>query len=147
VTIDKDVWAGVFFASLGAFGLYLGADYPFGTTARMGAGFMPKLLCWSLLALGALIAAIGFGRRVIDPMETWTFRPLLAVLAAVIIFQALIESVGLIGATLGLTFVAGIGSTDTRWGELAIVGSAMAAASVLIFVKGLGLTMTIIPWL
>lgn len=146
MTIDKDIWAGVFFAVIGALGLYFGADYAFGTTARMGPGFMPKLLCWGLLGLGAFIALVGLLRHA-EPMEKWSFRPLAFILAAVLIFGALIETGGLVVATLGMTLVAGLATSDTRWGETLIVGGAMAAASVLIFVKGLGLTMKILPWL
>jgi hypothetical protein len=146
VTIDKDVWAGVFFAAIGALGLYFGADYAFGTTARMGPGFMPKLLCWALLGLGALIAFIGFVRHA-EPMDSWSIRPLIFVLAAVVVFGALIETAGLIASVVGVTFVAGLGSTDTRWGETLIVALGLAAGSVLIFVKALGLTMQILPWM
>ena len=45
--------------ALGALGLWLGWDYAFGTTARMGPGFVPKLLCWLLVGTGAVVAAIG----------------------------------------------------------------------------------------
>jgi hypothetical protein len=142
--VDQDIAAGVFFIVLAAVGLVLGWDYPFGTTARMGAGFVPKLLCGLLLAVGIIIAGVGVLRRA-QPMERWHLRPLLLVLASVLVFGGLIEWGGLVPATIGMVLVAAAATTDTRWLETAIVGVALAGAAVLIFVKGLGLAMKILP--
>lgn len=107
VTIDKDVWAGLFFMGLAALGLWIGADYAFGTAARMGAGFLPKLLCWLLLALGALITLVGIIKRG-ESMEAWAWGPLLAILAAVLVFGAALEGLGLEIAILGAVLVGGV---------------------------------------
>ncbi len=142
--VDQDIAAGVFFIALGVIGLWLGWDYPFGTTARMGAGFVPKLLCSLLVAAGIIIAAVGVIRRA-EPMGRWHLRPLLLVLASVLVFGALIERAGLVLATIGMVLVAAAASAGTRWLETAIVGVVLAGASVLIFIKGLGLVMKILP--
>jgi hypothetical protein len=142
--VDQDIAAGVFFILLAVVGLWLGWDYPFGTTARMGAGFVPKLLCTLLLVAGIIIAAVGLIRRA-EPMARWHLRPLLLVLAGVLVFGGLIEQGGLVLATIGMVLVAAAASTDTRWLETAIVGVVLAGASVLIFIKGLGLVMKILP--
>lgn len=142
--VDQDIAAGVFFILLAVVGLWLGWDYPFGTTARMGAGFVPKLLCTLLLVAGIIIAAVGLIRRA-EPMARWHLRPLLLVLASVLVFGGLIEQGGLVLATIGMVLVAAAASTDTRWLETAIVGVVLAGASVLIFIKGLGLVMKILP--
>lgn len=105
--IDKDVWAGLFFMGLATLGLLIGAEYPFGTAARMGAGFLPKLLCWTLLALGALVTLTGFIRRG-EPMEAWDWGQLLAILAAVLAFGAVLEAFGLEIAILGAVLIGGI---------------------------------------
>ncbi|MGH8334146.1 MAG: hypothetical protein ACRES0_27530, partial [Pseudomonas sp.] len=60
--VDQDIAAGIFFIALGALGLALGWDYPFGTTARLGAGFVPKLLCGMLVTVGIIIAGVGLLR-------------------------------------------------------------------------------------
>ncbi|MFM9849298.1 MAG: tripartite tricarboxylate transporter TctB family protein [Hyphomicrobiaceae bacterium] len=142
--VDQDIAAGVFFIAVGALGLVLGWDYPFGTTARMGAGFVPKLLCGMLATAGIIIAGVGLLRRS-QSMARWHLRPLLLVLASVLVFGSLIEWGGLVPATIGMVLVAAAASTETRWLETAIVGVALAGAAVLIFVKGLGLAMKILP--
>lgn len=139
---DKDILSGFFFIALGTFGLWLGWDYAFGTAARMGPGFVPKLLCWLLVVTGAVIAAAGLIRR--GPgMDRWDLRPLAFVLAAVLVFGALIERSGLVAATIGLVLVGAAGSAETRWVETLILSAALALASVLIFVRGLGLPLKI----
>lgn len=109
--IDKDVWAGLFFMGLAALGLFIGADYAFGTAARMGAGFLPKLLCWSLLALGALVTLIGIIRRG-EPMEAWDWGQLLAILTAVLVFGAVLEAFGLEIAILGAVLIGGVAAPE-----------------------------------
>ncbi len=106
---DKDIWAGLFFMGLAALGLYIGADYAFGTPARMGAGFLPKLLCWSLLGLGGVITLTGLLRRG-EGMGEWAWGELLAILSAVLLFGAALEILGLEAAILGAVLIGGTGA-------------------------------------
>jgi hypothetical protein len=78
-------------------------------------------------------------------MAQWHLRPLILVLASVLTFGALIETAGLVPATIGMVLVAAAAALDTRWLETTILGVALAGAAVLIFVKGLGLAMKILP--
>ena len=55
----KNVLAGLMFIGVAAFGLWLSRDYPIGTALRMGTGYVPRLLCWILLGLGALVLVQG----------------------------------------------------------------------------------------
>lgn len=109
MTVDKDVWAGLFFMGLAVAGLYIGADYAFGTPARMGAGFLPKLLCWCMLGIGGIVTLVGLARgQHGEPMEAWTWGPLLAILAAVLLFGAALETIGLELAILGAVMLGGV---------------------------------------
>ena len=56
----KDVLAGLLFVAVAVVGLYVSRDYPIGTAVRMGTGYVPRLLCWLLLGLGAWILVQGF---------------------------------------------------------------------------------------
>ncbi len=98
MALDKDIFAGLCIGLLGVAGLYLGADYAFGTPARMGAGFLPRILCWSMVAIGALITLIGIMRRG-DAMDAWDWDPLFWILLAVLAFGVSIERLGLALAT------------------------------------------------
>ena len=110
----------------------------------MGPGFVPKLLCWLLVAAGVVIATVGLVRR--GPgMDRWQLRPLAFVLVSVLVFAALIERAGLLPATIGLVLVSAAGSVETRWLEAVILSAALAGAAVLVFVRGLGLPMQLLP--
>ena len=93
--IHPDVYAGLFFIILGVIGLYLGWDYAFGTTQRIGPGFMPKLLCWSMIGVGGIVVITGLAQRDWPAMEPWASGPLAAILCAVLVFTAALEGQGL----------------------------------------------------
>lgn len=143
-----DFSAGLFLILVAALGLWLGDAYPFGTAQRMGAGFVPKILCWLLIALGAIVLLKGLlSRGTVDEDVPW--RALISTLASVIVFAILIEPVpwvqwlptGLVPASVASLLVAGIGSRDTRWAELAVFALVLGILSVFLFVKALGLSM------
>ena len=129
---DKDVWAGLFFMGLAALGLWFGADYAFGTPARMGAGFLPKVLCWLLLGLGAIVTLVGVTRRG-EGLGVWAWGELLAILDAVLLFGAALEDLGLEVAMLGAVLVAGTGAPPpNRLEQICLVVGAAALSLFLL---------------
>ena len=59
VLVRKDVLAGALFMAVAVLGLWISRDYPIGTAFRMGTGYVPRLLCWILLGLGAVVLVQG----------------------------------------------------------------------------------------
>jgi hypothetical protein len=59
VVARTDVLAGLLFIGLALLGLWLSRDYPIGTALRMGTGYVPRLLCWILFGLGAVVLVQG----------------------------------------------------------------------------------------
>src|SRR4030081_729366 len=55
----RDVLAGLMFIGVAALGLWLSRNYPIGTALRMGTGYVPRLLCWILMGLGAIVLVQG----------------------------------------------------------------------------------------
>lgn len=131
MTIDKDVWAGLFFAVLGALGLWFGADYAFGTPAKMGAGFLPKILSWCLVGFGGIIMLVGFMRRA-EPMEEWAWGQVMAILCSVLVFGALLEPAGLEASILGAVLVGALSvPTPNRFEHWLVVVASIALSLVL----------------
>src|SRR5262245_48180744 len=92
--------AGLMFAAIGGLGLVLGADYIIGSLNSLGPGFLPRLLSWSLIALGTAIAVTG-RRKGIGPPEGGPHvrpdaRALACVTAGIFAFAILIDSAGLL---------------------------------------------------
>lgn len=146
VTVDKDVWAGLFFMGLAVAGLYIGTDYAFGTPARMGAGFLPKLLCWCMLGIGGIVTLVGLVRgQHGEPMEAWAWGPLLAILAAVLLFGAALETIGLELAILGAVMLGGVADpSPSRFEKICLVVASIGLSLFLwpgalaVFVKWTG---------
>ncbi|MBS7543284.1 tripartite tricarboxylate transporter TctB family protein [Ancylobacter oerskovii] len=139
-----DLWAGVMFAAIGAFGLYLARGYDMGTAARMGAGYVPRLVCWAMVGLGTVIALRGFyAEREHEEAIAW--RPLAFVPLAIVAFGLMVERTGLVVAAAGLVLLGALAGRDARPLETLLLGAALIAGSVLVFVWGLGLSLPIWP--
>ena len=141
-----DVLSGLLFIAIAAFGLWASRNYPVGTALRMGTGYMPRLLCWILLGLGAVVLAQGLWRQAMplrSSSQAW--RAVLSVTAGLVAFSLSIERLGLVLAILLLT---GIGALATRTLgplETAIAALALIALSWGIFIFGLNLTIRVWP--
>ena len=141
----KDFSAGLMFIAIGAvFGL--GANqYPMGTAVRMGPAYFPSILGWGTVALGLFVLIESFFVDE-DPPTRTAWRPLILVLASVTLFAALINTGGLITATIVQIIVSALGGHEFKWKE-AIISAVLLSVSVwLIFDKALGLPFKLFPW-
>src|SRR5437867_8533161 len=91
----KEVLAGLMFIGVAVLGLWLSRHYPIGTALRMGTGYVPRLLCWILLALGAVILVQGLREpdtghpaEASAPARLW---PIVVVTASLVAFALSIE--------------------------------------------------------
>jgi hypothetical protein len=141
----QDVAAGLMFTAFGALGLYLARDYPVGTALRMEPGYVPRLLCWGIIGVGALIALRGVLAGD-SPLARWHWRPLLFVLSGLIVFRYMIEPVGLVGATFAIVLLGGFGSREVQIRDTVALAAGLAAGAVALFVYALGLPMRVWPF-
>ena len=149
VLARKNVLAGLLFIAVGTLGLWLSRDYPIGTALRMGTGYVPRLLCWLLLGLGAVVLVQGLREaqdaRPLSSADIWALRPVIFVTASLVIFGLSIERLGLVVSILLLIGVGAVAARGLRPLET------LAAALVLIvlpwgiFILGLGLTIPVWP--
>ena len=95
-----------------------------------GTGLLHQILV--ALTLMAIVAAFG-------P------RALFIILSGVIVFAFLLKPLGLILATLVLTFVSAYGGTDFRLKEVVILYIVLIIGSSVVFVKALGLPFNLCP--
>lgn len=145
IVVKNDRAAGIFFLILGAIGLWLGRDLPFGSLVAIGSGFVPTLVFAGLLVIGLIKLLMSFLRDS-DPTELRLPRPLLLVAAAFVVFGFLIERAGLIIAiSVMLTIVefAGNHVKSVRGVLLLIVG--LTLFSVIVFRYVLGIPLEILP--
>ena len=141
-----DVLSGLLFIAIAAFGLWASRNYPVGTALRMGTGYMPRLLCWLLLGLGAVVLAQGLRRQDVplrSSPQAW--RAMLSVTAALVAFGLSIERLGLVLAILLLTGLGALATNMLRPLETVIAALGLIALSWAIFIYGLGLTIPVWP--
>lgn len=141
----QDAATGVFLILVAALAWYFGRGLVVGTTMRMGPGYVPMLLAGCILILGVVILTTSFLNDG-PALEAWGLRPVVLVLAAFTSFGLLIERGGLVLACLASIVIATFAAHDRRWLETVAFGIVMVAGCVLLFVKGLGLTMKVWPW-
>jgi putative tricarboxylic transport membrane protein len=149
VLARKDVLAGLLFVGVALFGLWLSRDYPIGTALRMGTGYVPRLLCWILLALGIVVLVQGL--RDVQPSRiAWSgsavaWRSVVFVTLSLVIFALGIERLGLVVSILLLVGVGAVAARGLRLHETLIAALVLIALSWTIFILGLGLTIPVWP--
>ena len=142
----KDVLAGLLFMAVAVLGLWISRDYPIGTALRMSTGYVPRLLCWLLLGLGAAIFFQGWRAPTTAsgaPESAW--RAVIAVTVGMVVFALSLERLGLVVAIALLTGISALAARGQRPVETALTALALAVLSWVVFVFGLGLTLPVWP--
>ena len=141
----KDFWAGVMFVGFGVFfAVWAVTHYQMGTAVRMGPAYFPVLLGGLLAMLGVIVLLGSFatdGPRV----PAFSFRPLLLISLACVLYGYLMKPLGLVGATAALVFVSALGGHEFKWKEVSVLYVILIIFSILVFVKGLTLPFPLWP--
>lgn len=139
---------GTFLILVALLAFYLAWPLSSKTEVGLGPGFVPKAFAVVQLVLGAIMvvaACLVPG----EASEPWQLRPLVLVLASVAFFAISIERMGLVISVTGLVLISCAANRGTTWREALALAAGSAIVSVLLFVKLLGLTITVwppIPW-
>jgi putative tricarboxylic transport membrane protein len=144
-----DVLAGLLFIAVAVLGLWISRDYPIGTALRMGTGYVPRLLCWLLLGLGAVVLVQGLregqGARALSSRDVSALRPAVFVTASLVIFGLSIERLGLVLSILLLIGAGAVAARGLRPMETLAAALVLIVLSWGIFIVGLGLTIPVWP--
>jgi hypothetical protein len=148
IVIRKDVLAGLLFCAIALLGLFVSRDYPVGTALRMGTGYVPRLLCWMLLALGAVVLLQGMRAAETErpqASDASAWRPLIFVSTSLVLFGLCIERLGLVVSIVLLTGVGALAARGLRFFETMVAACVLVALSWAIFILGLGLAIPVWP--
>src|SRR5260370_957081 len=113
IRAPKDFWSGVMFCGFAVVAILAARGYSLGTAGKMGPGYFPLLLGGLLAALGAML----IGRSLVlsgEPVARFHVLPLAIIAAAVCLFGALIEPLGLVVSLVVLTLMSASAGETTR---------------------------------
>lgn len=137
---------GLTFLGFGGTFAFIASGYPIGTASQMGPGFLP-------LAAGSILAIIGVAVLVLEGFsptanetEAPEWRAWFFIVASVLAFAALIESVGFIPAVLATSLISLLANPRLRPVSAIVTSVIIAALASAIFVWGLRLNVELFTW-
>ena len=141
--LSKDFLSGLMFIGFGLFVLYYGQKLAVGTSVRMGPGYVPHMLSYILLVLGALICVIALYAGG-ETVEAPKWRPITLVTVGIVAFALLLESFGLFPALVALVIIASLGGDEFKLTE--VIGNVIVLTilCILVFKVGLGMNISIL---
>jgi len=149
----KNVLSGLMFIAIAALGLWASRNYPIGTALRMSTGYVPRLLCWVLMGLGAIVLVQGLLET--DPPEVREpasedsvfarLRPVVVVTLSLIAFGLALEPLGLVLSILILVAIASLATRDLKLWEVLAAAIGLSVLTWAIFILGLGLPIPVWP--
>jgi hypothetical protein len=149
VLARKNVLAGLMFIGIAALGLWLARNYPVGTALRMGTGYVPRLLCWILMGLGAIVLVQGLreaeSARPPDGGALARLWPIAVVTVSLVVFGLSLERLGLVIAILLLIGIGSLAARGIKPWEVLLAAVGLIVLSWAIFIQGLGLTIPVWP--
>lgn len=142
---DVDVLSGTIFTGLGVGVLYVSTSYDFGTIARMGPGFFPRVLGALLAVLGLIIAARGF----VAPrakLQIERLRPIVAIGGSLVAFGWIIPRFGFAPAVI-VSCLLGMAATQrSSIREIVFLPILLCAFCSIVFIYGIGLAIPLAKW-
>jgi hypothetical protein len=139
----KDLWTGIIYIAFGAAAIFIARDYGLGTPRKMGPAFFPGILSIILIVIGIISLTRSFIRPG-TPVGRFTFKGLLMVTGATVLFGLIVRGAGLIIAMPVLVIVSAYASHKFSWRTSIIMAIVLTASCILIFLKGLGIPLPIL---
>ncbi len=144
---EKDFWAGLIFVFVGVGFAWGALNYSFGSSARPGPAYFPFGLGLLLALLGVIevFKALTFEVEGGGKIGPWPLKQAALILFAVALFGALLPKLGMLIALPVLIGVGSLASGEFRIKEVVINSVLLTVFCWLIFIKGLGLTIPLLP--
>jgi hypothetical protein len=144
---QRDFCSGLMFIVVGVVFAVGATHYPMGGSAKPGAGYFPLILSVVMAILGAIVLfkSLTIETEGGDPVGAIAWRPLIVIVAAIAVFGATINSLGLVLAVPILILISSLAGDEFKWVGVLITCVVLTLFSWLIFVYGLKLTIPLWP--
>lgn len=144
---QRDFWSGLMFVLLGLAFAWGSTEYSFGSSARPGPAYFPFGLGVLLAILGSMVLfkALTIESDGGDPIGDIAWKPLLIIVAAIIVFGLALPRLGLVITLPILVTMSALAGDEFRWRDALINSVVLTVGSWFIFVWGLNLVIPVWP--
>ncbi len=163
---ERDFWSGLMFVAVGVVFAIGATNYSMGPacppqdacaaslwgrlsqlSAHPGAGYFPLGLSILLALLGAIVLfkSLTIESEGGDRIGAFAWRPLIVIVAAIAVFGAMLEPMGLALTIPVLVVISSLAGDEFRWKGVAANAVVLTIGSWAIFVWGLKLTIPVWP--
>jgi hypothetical protein len=144
---QRDFWAGLLFIVIGIAFAIGAREYSMGSSARPGPGYFPFGLGVILAILGAFILfeALTIETEDGEPVGRFAWRPIGVLTLSVVVFGLMLPKFGLLASLPVLVLVSSFASDEFSLPAALVGAVVLTAFSWLVFIKGLGLTIPVLP--
>ncbi|MEW6703708.1 MAG: tripartite tricarboxylate transporter TctB family protein [Pseudomonadota bacterium] len=144
---QKDFWSGLMFIIVGITFTVGAMNYSFGSSARPGPGYFPFGLGILLALLGAIVLfkALTIEVEGGDPIGGFAWKPLFILVASIVVFGLLLPRAGMLISLPVLVAMVSLAGDEFHWKGVLISAVVLTAGSWLVFIKGLGLVIPVLP--
>lgn len=144
---QRDLVAGLLFVITGVAFAWGSTNYEFGDAANPGPGYFPFGLGVILALLGGLVLFKAMSIETADgePIGHIGWRPLLVVVATIVLFAFTLPRLGLPLSVALISFVVGFASNESRPLQLVLLSAGLALFCALVFIQGLRLNLPMWP--
>lgn len=139
----RDFYAGLMYALVGGAAAWICRDYTMGSAVRMGPAYFPTLLSILLIMVGAASLIRSFFHRG-EGIKAFAWKELGLVLGSIVLFGLLVRVAGLAIALVLLVVISAWASPLFKFKTAIVLAAVTTAASIVVFVKGLGLPFAIL---
>ncbi|MFO1111980.1 MAG: tripartite tricarboxylate transporter TctB family protein [Bradyrhizobium sp.] len=140
----QDFVGGLALMALALFALWASRDLQGMHGFSFGAGTAPRMFAGLLLALGCGVMLTGLLAEG-APIQKYHWRGPFFVSLAILSFAISIRPLGLVISAFASFMIAALGTSETRWGEAAVVGICLTVGCSLLFPYALGLPFQLFP--
>lgn len=148
----KDFAAGLLYILLGLGAMTFIGEGELGTLAQMGPLYFPKIVgaCLALTGAAVLVKSLSFRSTDADKAERFTLRawrpmPVLVILGSAVIFALTLLPCGFLLSAFLTVFASTLAHPSFAWKRSVLLAAGLTALTALIFVYGMGLSVTLLP--
>jgi len=144
---QQDFWSGVIFVVVGIAFALGSTHYSFGSSARPGAAYFPFGLGVLLALLGAVVLfkALTIESEGGDPIGDIAWKPLLVIVAAIVVFGLLLPLLGMAITLPILVTMSALAGDEFHWKDALLNSVILTVGSWVIFIWGLKLVIPLWP--